>query len=215
MMGYHYDLFVSYKTSPEWNGWTRKHLYKNLMAYLTDELPGPPNIYIDDHTKTGTDWVNQIGSALGRSKALVAVLSVPYFSSQWCLHELDMMHSRRLTNNRPTEIIFPIVVNTSAQSLIPPEIERIQRLDLSDFRNIQLTEGTHKYEQFSERMKELSQSILTAIQQPPPYEEYWMHECKKRFNEVFEATSRKIQVGVKTLTLYDQPRQTTVPRVRP
>ena len=212
MTGYHYDLFISYKVNPQWNDWTRKHLYKNLMAYLSDQVPWYPKIYLDEHTRTGADWVDTIGSALGRSKALVAVLNVPYFSSQWCLHELDMMHSR-LLHNGLKNIIFPIVVHSCADTVIPPEIKRLQTYDLKEFRNSMLIESTEMYVQFSARVKELSSSILEAVQQPPPYEPCWELECKKRFNDLVLAKDSGLEVGVKTLTLSDPPQQNTIPRV--
>jgi hypothetical protein len=211
MSDYLFDLFISYKAHPEWNHWTRHHVYKNLKSYMSDELPRPPRIYLDDHTQKGADWVNRIGSALGRSKALVAVLSVPYFSSDWCLHELDLMYSR-LSGNRNTAIIFPIVVSTRAADFVPPEIKRLQICNLKDYRNSALTEGTSHYQGFSECLKDLSLSIVEAIQDPPPCEAMWESQCRQRFNEVFHARSNGCSVSVTSLTLSTPPRQTSVPR---
>jgi hypothetical protein len=54
----------------------------------------PPNIFIDDQTPIGTNFVNHLASALARSKVMVALLSKDYFTSGWCIHELDLMMER-------------------------------------------------------------------------------------------------------------------------
>jgi hypothetical protein len=210
MPEYTYDLFISYKVHPEWNHWTRRYIYNKLKAYLHDEI-GTAEIYLDDHTHTGADWVDQIGTALGRSKILLAVINTAYLSSQWCLHELDMMHSR-LLDNKGCIMIFPILVNQGARRILPSEIERLQIYDLSEFRNSDLQQGTARFEKFSETLKHLSYDLSVAIQKAAPCDKAWEIACKKRFNDVYSAKQAGSRIPVETLTLKEPLRQTTVPR---
>jgi hypothetical protein len=40
------------------------------------------------------DWVNSLADNLAKSKVVVAVFSGDYFSSPWCIHELDLILER-------------------------------------------------------------------------------------------------------------------------
>jgi hypothetical protein len=219
MANYRYDLFISYKTHPEWNSWTRNHIYGMLKAYLSDQLPQDPRIFIDDHTQVGEDWVQRIGTALGRSRALLAILSVPYFSSKWCLHELDLMHKRFLGIPGNEILIFPINVSGKGSlNIMPMEIERLQICELTKFRNLDIQRGTPAYHKFSTRIKRLSNEIAQAINHAPPFNMDWEEDCMMRFNDVFQARHQDSEIPVETLSLKLQPwspRQTTFPKVFP
>jgi hypothetical protein len=209
-MAYQYDLFISYKTNPDWNLWTREHICGMLKSYLSDDLPHPPRIFIDDHAQTGEDWVNGIGAALGCARILLAVFTLPYFTSQWCLHELDLMHKRLLSMTSHT-LIFPVIAGGTLE-MLPPEIERLQAYDLKRFRLRHLSSGTPRFEDFSQEIKKLSFEIAAAINQAPPYNPAWEQDCKKRFNDVYRARRQGNRIPLETLTLKALPQQTTVPK---
>jgi hypothetical protein len=209
-MNYRYDLFISYKAHPSWNFWSRNLLYEFIQGYLIDALPDNPNVFIDDHTQTGENWANKLGEALGSTRVMLAVLTPPYFKSQWCVHELDLMH-QRLLNTKGSGIIMPTIASGDG-SYIPMEIERLQIKDLKRYRYLDLQRGTPRCQEFSQEVKYLTDEIAKAIYEAPPFDPSWELDCKERFTNVYNARSEGRRVPVTSLTLKEQPKQHSVPR---
>lgn len=210
-MTYIYDVFVSYRRHPEWTPWTREHLCSLLDAYLTQELGRSPTIFVDDQIEPGANWPNRLAAALGRSRVLLPVFSRDYFGSDWCVHELDLMHGR--ANQFPdSHLIVPVTGQDG--ELVPMEIGRIERLDLTRFRNTDIQRRTQRFEEFSESIKGLAPHLAKAIGSAPLFEDGWLAECEDRFNAVYLA---HCGVGppttVKTLTLKPMPYPVVPPRV--
>ena len=110
-----------------------------LTAYLQQELGAPPDVFVDERIEVGADWVDELGTHLACSKAMVAILSRDYFGSPWCLHELDLMLERSL-GAQP--LIVPVIVQ-DCDNLSPP-IGRVQSADFKDYRLTHMSrDGTH------------------------------------------------------------------------
>jgi Zn-finger domain-containing protein len=182
-----------------------------LSGYLGDELPRSPRIFIDDHTQTGENWVDRIGSALGSARVLLAVLTRQYFTSKWCIHELDLMH-KRLQDMRATSLIFPVIACGSME-MLPEEINKLQMCDLTEFRILDIQPGTKRFERFSDKVKNLSSQIAVAINDAPSYDSSWKQACIKRFHSVYNSTSQESLDLIETLNLKCQCQQFNVPRV--
>ena len=58
---------------------------------------------------------------------MVALLSKDYFSSDWCVHELDLMMER--ASNQ--DLIIPIVVHDG--EVIPDAVRQLQYADFREF----------------------------------------------------------------------------------
>ena len=115
-MIYRHDVFISYRRQLLWTPWTRDHFKVLLTAYLQQELGAPPDVFVDERIEVGADWVDELGTHLACSKAMVAILSRDYFGSPWCLHELDLMLERSL-GAQP--LIVPVIVQ-DCDNLSPP-----------------------------------------------------------------------------------------------
>jgi hypothetical protein len=85
--GYRYDLFLSYRRTPNVSAWVRNHFHPGLRNCLWDELEYEPQIFLDIEQDPGTPWPEHLKWALQRSRLVVAVLSPPYFTSRWCMAE--------------------------------------------------------------------------------------------------------------------------------
>jgi hypothetical protein len=181
-----------------------------LDAYLTPELGRPPSIFIDEQIQPGVDWPMRLGGALGRARVLLAIFSRDYFGSEWCIHELDLMHSRSMRFPE-SRLIIPVIGHDG--DLIPNEIARLQPFDLSAFRNTDIQRKTPRFEQFSESVKTLAPNVAEAIESAPPFDDSWSNECQSRFNEVYEASQRGMQVPVSSLTRKQMPFP-VIPRVQ-
>lgn len=210
-MDYLYDVFISYRRHREWTPWTREHVRNLLDAYLTPEMGNPPNLFVDEEIEPGADWPHRLGDALARSRVMVAIFSGDYFGSDWCLHELDLMYAR-LLRFPDSRLIIPVLGHDG--EMIPDEIDRIQRFDLSRFRNTDLQRRTPLYQEFSDAIKKLAPHVAAAIGTAPPFEAEWRHECEARFDQVYKTPCCGPRVEVTKLHLKDRPRPTVPPRVK-
>jgi hypothetical protein len=210
MMDYIYDVFISYRRHREWTPWTREHVYGLLDAYLTQELGRSPDIFVDERIEPGADWPGRLAVALGRARVLLAVFSRDYFGSDWCIHELDLMHDR-LLRFPSSRLIIPVIGHDG--DLIPAEIGRITPFDLSAFRNTDLQRRTPRFEQFSESVKTLAPHVAAAIDSAPSFDPSWLQECQTRFDLVYQAHCGGPAVSVETLTLKPMPFPAAPPRV--
>lgn len=210
MMDYLYDVFISYRRHREWTPWTREHVYGLLDAYLTQDLGRPPRIFIDERIEPGADWPTRLANALGRARVLLPVFSRDYFGSDWCIHELDLMHGR-LRQHPGSSLIIPVIGHDG--DLIPSEIKRLQSFDLSPFRNTDLQRRTPRFEQFSDSIKVLAPHVAAAIGSAPAFDPSWLDECQTRFDQVYETYSGGPPVSATTLTLKPMPFPAVPPRV--
>lgn len=186
-MDYLYDVFVSYKRHPEWTAWTRDHFRTLLEAYLTQSLPHPARIFVDERIEVGADWVDTLATSLARSRIMVAIFSADYFRAPWCIHELDLMVGRSVAASGANGLVFPIVVHDG--ELIPKEVRRIQMENLSEFRIAGMLKDTHDYHNFSKRMSKIAPSVAASVQKAPPFEEKWLIDAKTRLYKLFESYS--------------------------
>jgi hypothetical protein len=211
-MGYKKEVFISYRRHREWTPWTRNHLRNLLDAYLTQDLGKPPRIFTDEHIEPGADWINRLGENLGKARVLLAVFSGDYFHSDWCMHELDLMHSR-LLSCPGSNLIIPIIGHDG--DMIPDEIAHIQPFDLSDYRVADLQRGTPLYQEFSLEVKKLSPHVADAIRSAPQFNPDWERECLERFGQVYQAHCGGPRAAVTTITPKSRPTVYSLPRVTP
>ncbi len=181
---YLYDIFISYKRHREWDNWVQVHIRTLLDTYLTQELARAPEIFIDDKIEIGADWPKRLGRNLGGAKILIPILSKDYFASDWCIHELDLMHGRFMRHPE-CRIIIPLIRHDG--EMIPNEIRRIQSYDIKKFGNPDIQRKTPRYEQFSDVIGEIAPLIADAIQQAPTYDRSWQTECTCRFESLYRA----------------------------
>jgi hypothetical protein len=209
-MDYTYDVFISYRRHREWTPWTREHVYSLLDAYLTQELGRSPRIFIDERIEPGVDWPTRLAIALSRARVLLPVFSRDYFGSDWCIHELDLMHGR-LRQFPQSCLIVPVIGHDG--DLIPEEIKRLQSFDLSAFRNTDLQRRTPRFEKFSDSVKDLAPHVATAIGSAPDFDPTWLDECQTRFDQVYQAYAGGPPAITTSLTLKPLPFPVAPPRV--
>jgi hypothetical protein len=167
-------------------------------------------MFIDERIEPGADWPARLAGALGRARVLLPVFSRDYFGSDWCIHELDLMHAR--SRQCPGScLIIPVVGHDG--DLIPNEIKRLQSFDLSPYRNTDLQRRTPRFEQFADSVKALAPHVATAIGSAPNFDPSWLAECQARFDQVYEAHCGGPAVPVTTLTLKPMPFPGAPPRV--
>jgi hypothetical protein len=205
-MSYQNDIFISYRREKyAWTPWARDIFKLALESCLQRELGDPANIYIDDQVPTGTNFVNHLARSLATSKVMVALLSKDYFSSDWCVHELDLMMKKA----KRRDLIIPIVVHDG--QAIPDEVSKLKHADFRSYANPALCQGGRLYHEFWDSLRELAQRIGNAVQAAPKFDRRWEPEFKQRFTDVYDAYNIGTRLPPKQFTL----KATTPPKTPP
>ena len=211
--GYSYDLYISYRRHPIWSQWVRTHVRRLLDTYLTQDLGRSPNLFVDDQIEPGADWPVKLGKALGGARLLLPIYSRDYFNSDWCIHELDLMHVRlkrlqREASSFPT-LIFP--ARRHEQVIIPGELRDINYEDWIAFGNVDIQPNTPRMEQFGDSVRQFTPHLARAIQAVPEFDASWPVECMQRFERLYEAHCTGQSVGPDTFTPPNPPDPPVLP----
>ena len=90
VVGYKYDVFVSYARVNDHSGWVRCFTQR-LQAVLNEKLRGQSDIFFDrSELPPNQQLTPTIRDAVGSSATLIAVLSDGYLASEWCREELRL-----------------------------------------------------------------------------------------------------------------------------
>lgn len=213
-MAYQHDVFISYKREHLWTPWTRDHFKVLLRSYLQQDLGREPEIFVDERIIVGADWVDSLAEHLAHSRVLVAIFSADYFSSDWCIHELDLMLERSQScpgaTSEDARLIIPVIVHDG--DLIPVPVKRRNPVHLEKYRIAHINRETLDYHEFSKAMQALSPMIASAVQSAPAYEDAWVSTHKQRLNMVFENVEKKQRTPPQKFTLVPPSPPTSVPR---
>jgi len=210
-MPYVHDVFISYRRHAIWTPWVRDKVKPLLDAYLTQELGRQANIFFDERIDPGADWPNALGTCLASSRVMLAIFSGDYFGSEWCLHELDLMH-QRLRHNPGSAVIIPVIFHDG--DLIPDEIGRLQSVNMKHFRNPSIQPDTPLHAMFCDAMGLLAPRIKPSIVEAPPHDPGWVVTCCARFDEIYTASNAGHTVALTTFTRKPLP-SPAFPRVSP
>jgi hypothetical protein len=209
-MPYQRDVFISYRREDyAWTPWARDTFKRALESWLQRELGRPANVFIDEQVPVGTDYVNHLAQMLVESKVMVALFSKDYFSSEWCVHELDLMIDRAKGN----DLIIPIVVHDG--EVIPDALGRLNYADFIEFANPALCNAGPLYVEFWTAIAKLAPRIGSAIDAAPPFDARWLTPFKKRLNDVYKAVLVEKRVAPKNFVLKPSFPPRKVPRLRP
>lgn len=184
-MSYTHDVFISYRRHRQWQGWARDHFKPALEAHLFNDLGRDVDIFIDERLEIGRDWVDSLAIELARSKIVVALFSRPYFESDWCIHELDLIIDRA---GGAVGSFFPIVVH-DCEGLKSP-LSRSNAFPMEEHYRVPMLRDTPKYEAFSDEVRKLSPKIASMIydvENNAPFQQRWEDIAKQRLNAVFAA----------------------------
>jgi hypothetical protein len=195
-MPYENDIFISYRREKYvWTPWACDTFKPSLEACLQRELGDPPNIFIDAQIPIGTNYVNHLAATLARSKVMVALLSKDYFSSDWCVHELDLMMERA----QGVGLIIPIVVHDG--HTIPEAVSVLQAADFKDFAIPGFSPAAPLYLKFGAELVKLAERIGKAVEAAPDFDSHWEDAFKQRLTDVHAAHAAGKRVPPKHFTL--------------
>jgi hypothetical protein len=160
-----------------------------LVAYLQPELQRRPKVYVDDRSPGDASSAISLGENLARSRAMVAIFSADYWTSPWCIHELDLMLDRA---SGGLELVIAAVVH-DCESL-PAPIGLIKKTDIKEFRITHMYTGGQKYQDFSMAVGKLAPHLCAPIRRLPTFDATWVAKCVERFTQVYEGQERGVEV---------------------
>ena len=207
-MSYQHHVFVSYRRGDRWTAWTRDYFKRELAACLQQELRERPDIFVDEQIHIGADYVATLGESLARSRAAVAIFSGDYFTSQWCLHELDLMLDR--LGGAPGRVVAVVVQDCE---ILPPPVNRIQSADLKAFRITRMNVDGSKYEGFCEAVGRVAPDVARAVRAAPTFDPTWTTTCIDRFMQVHDAEQRGAAIAPTWFVPPPAPSLLTLPRL--
>jgi hypothetical protein len=209
-MPYVNDVFISYRREKHaWTPWTRDIFKQALESCLQRELGEPAKVFMDEQIPVGKNYVEQLATTLATTKILVALLSKDYFSSDWCVHELDLMMER--ANGK--DIIIPILVHDG--EIIPDAVDQLQRADFKKFANPALSQAGSLHAEFWNAISQLAPRIGSAIGTAPAFDARWRDHFKQRLSEVYDASKTKTRIPPKLFVLKASAPPKTPPRLNP
>ena len=196
-----------------------RDLFKSLLqSYLLDDLAcltPIPDIFVDERIDVGADWVEELGTHLATSKVVVALFSGGYFSSQWCIHELDLIIERAKTYTEKskswTRLLIPVVVQDG--EYIPDPIQKIQPIDFKKWRTAGLRRESDQFVELSEAIKSFSPKVAKAIKGAPDFDKKWIEHHKARFSAIFEAQKQGQSVPPTQFEIKNIPPVSSPPRL--
>ena len=205
-MTYRHDIFISYRRQLLWTPWTRDHFKALLSAHLQAELGRAPEVFVDERIEIGQDWVDELGTHLATAKALIAALSGDYFTSPWCVHELDLMLGRG------RGLVIPIIVHNCEN--LPSPVDLAQSADFKDYRRTHMAKDGDTYAKFSDAVARVARAIGRAIADPPAFNASWVAICRARMQLVYDAGKAGAPLPPTLFTPPPAPAFRTPPRLK-
>lgn len=129
--GFRYDLFVSYASEDNVDGWVEK-----FTSHLTGELArllGRPfsdkTVFLDkSRLRVGQAYPGELDQAARDSAYIVAMLSPSYATSDWCARELNVFQTRLPYGAAFAECLAAVRVRPTDS--LPAILRDAQRMDL-------------------------------------------------------------------------------------
>lgn len=177
LSGYEHDVFISYNRGGAIEKWVELYFAPVLRDRLVSVLPATPAVFFDKTIKSGQKWPAVLQRALAGSRILIAVLDAPYFSSEWCLAELDTMLAREkqlgLSCRAQTDgLIYPVVVGDGDH--FRADMAAIQRRDMKTLTHTtEAFRGSPKYIAFEADMMALTDELAKMVSRAPPFDPKW------------------------------------------
>ncbi|WP_328448572.1 toll/interleukin-1 receptor domain-containing protein [Amycolatopsis sp. NBC_00438] len=177
MPGYKYDVFVSYSRRGTAPKWLLTNFYPRFVECLVDEMADAPKMFIDKEMHRGVHWPSQLQHALRHSKIMIAVLSAPYFVSDWCMAEWGSMQAREkllglASPQRPQGLIYPIRYSDSVSFENEGRMRSwwdFKGLDGPD-KGFQESRDWHPFQQ---KVRQCAQDLAELLKQVPPWRPDW------------------------------------------
>jgi len=198
-MSYQHDIFISYRRNPETYFWIREHFVPLLELHVEFALARKPVIYVDNQIESGTSWPVSLGTALGRSRVLIALWSGNYLASVWCTEELSHMLAREReanlrTANRPHGVVIPAFIHDGEK--FPPDLRHIQYFEVQKSFNVRMARNSPRAEELAAELAAQAPAIAACIDHAPTWRKAWPTQAASLFFRQFYQQAQTLQKTV-------------------
>jgi transcriptional regulator with XRE-family HTH domain len=139
------------------------------LGHLVSRPAGTDPGFMDSSLHPGNEWLGELLGNLGTCQSLVALLSVPYYTSEWCGRQWHAFSQRKVTSSTGSEHetgIIPVIWAPFPMERVPAAVSRIQSFTPSDLPDLSVAEEYAKFGLFGlMRMKRdaVYQSVVWAL----------------------------------------------------
>ncbi len=186
-MGYEYDVFLSYfrgaSAGPDGvelekpGRWVQEVFYPQLKQALP-LARRKPSLFYDEEIDTGSRWREDLRDALHRSRCMLAVWSIPYFSeSIWCRSEWQTVlkreeHVEKQTGKRPN-LVYPVVF-WDGNYFDPEARERKGKHDMKEYSSLLPADvGLQAHHDFRKEVQRMCDDLSKFIDRTPDWDPSW------------------------------------------
>lgn len=177
----------------EWVDWTR--LFRDTLIAVI--YPGfkqaSPRVFWDEQIDTGAAWPPHLADALARSKIVLPILSLNYFSSQWCKLELQLAIERKngLKSVPPYPgFVFPVSIED--ESAYPPEVRELQCRSFRQFSCPILVRNSPDHSELGKELAKLKAEIIHRIESAPIFNPVFAQACTSAFKSKYQLTTEPV-----------------------
>jgi hypothetical protein len=190
-LDYQYDVFLSYRASNAWPQYVRAHFQPMLEHWLAASLGRQSQIFYDvNEVDPGRSWPRELANGIAHSRTMVCLWSREYFTSKWCLAELDHMNERRRSLNGsadPLPLILGVVIHDGDAVDGDLRVADIQRFDMKDCNNPWMAEGSEMKAQLSLKVRDFAEYVARAVKQVPNYNPTWETQARQMFEATYNS----------------------------
>jgi hypothetical protein len=167
---YEYDAFFSYKRNRRSDGWHLK-LVESIKFWLSEDLAkSNARIFIDNQSiENGLLFDRAIARALNRSAVIISVFSPLYFTSDYCLAEIDAFMKREDHLGADRGSLISCARFHDGDSYPLPYLH-MQQDDFSPFANpTKAFWESNAATQFEELIRSFTHRVADKIKAAPPW----------------------------------------------
>ncbi|MGH9828512.1 MAG: toll/interleukin-1 receptor domain-containing protein, partial [Blastocatellia bacterium] len=202
-MAYEYDIFISYRRTPEALSWITDHFQPLLSHRVGLELDREPEIYVDELVESGTSWPAELAKALGKSRVLIVLWTGNYLASVWCTEELSHMlarerHAKLRTVNKPHGLVIPAFIHDGER--FPLDLRDIQHFEIQKCFNVRMARNSPRAEELDEALAREAPAIAACIRNAPNWRKTWPREAALAFFGQFHQQAEALQKTVPRFT---------------
>ena len=171
---YDYDIFVSYRRSPNIGTWVKKYLVPRLQSRMDEVAPRQIKVFCDYKMQDGTNWPAELSNRVRSSSLLLTIWSADYFRSAWCMAEWQSFRDRErrlglFSDANTLGLVYPLRY-ADGRHFHPDAQLTLCRKDFSllNYPDDVFRESA-QYLQFDALVRDVAQELVDRLDTVPPW----------------------------------------------
>jgi hypothetical protein len=172
---YQFDIFVSYRRSPNVGKWVQNHLLPRLQARIDEVAPRQIKVFCDYKMADGVNWAAELSNQVRSSGLLLTIWSADYFRSAWCMAEWQSFRDRErqlglFTDAITLGLVYPLRY-ADGKHFHPDAQLTLCRKDFSRLNYPdEVFAHSAQYLQFDALIQDVAQELVDRLDTVPPWQ---------------------------------------------